>query len=370
MQVAKLKNQTSWIDTVKSLLTLKIRQQRGIKGTPEPLLCEEVAKELFWRAFGSSRGSDETSDDLIFFIPATDDPSAIQVYRHDPDKQPAPPGPVNWQATLLVNFLCQVRYLLRISACYYYQGRLVVKSEVTKPVFASPVESVVGGHRKASLDEAMHGKSSKYSYPLVYFSIDDFESCFEDVQVTSDEVFVVELVAVFDASGVELARLVTKLGHYYEKLTSSDVIVPIFQGAVTYDAFLKAHQATHLQVVNFLGVHEVKGNGFLMMTGPFGIGEAQVHLIDLKNPKIQHPQSSPMSPRPHRRKGSLSALKDFVSNLSVEFFGSDGESDLHLSENNELDTKVTDGLACRLTFIRLHWLEVIKCLFPIESAQC
>jgi hypothetical protein len=329
-----------WIRSVWSEIAL------GTEGRVQSI-DEESACKMFWSHFGCERPDnvEHYADDLLFFVSRHS--TKLQVCRHDGLKRPILDAKVDWLATLLLNFVCQMTYQLRICACYYYEGRLVVKSTAMNAVYASPVECIVDKlqrHKAEKLDESH--LAPKESFPRVYFAINDFDSCFEDIQVDVGEVLIVELAAVLEST----EPLITGPKRFYEKIAPSPITLPIFQGAVTYDALLTAYEDQHNVLVDDHNLDAVKPpDGFVMMTGPYGVGEAQVHLVT-DSGKIQGAKSTP---RP------FELIKELIRSVSSEF--------LNAAEVDASKDTLHPIFNCRLTFIRMHWLDVAKSLFPRSS---
>lgn len=268
---------------------------------------EEDACRLFWKFWEA----DEMVDDLLFFVsqrePGQEKP-VLQVCRHTSKQRPEINVKVDWNATLALNIICHTSYLLRVSVCTYFEDKktsmyhLVVSEEVILPIYAGPIE---GGF-------SQEDNCSTPSYPHLYFSVDNFETCFKNIRIAPDHVLIVELVTSRAAS---LAGKTIK-GSFYKKFVDEPDCLILFQGAIAYDALVDAASTDN-------------SDGFVLMHGPDGTGEAQIHAL-LNNTKTHSTK--------HR-------IKRFIKDV------------LKGSDVQKKPPKKHD-FECRLTFVRMHWLDI------------
>ena len=294
---------------------------------------EEISCNLFWKFVDN----DGLQDDLLFFV---SDLEEIQVCRHVPKERPSIGIKVDWTVTLTLNLICQMNFRLRISSCSYKEGEipglshLVIEESTSKKVYASPLEAHVDKFY-GSIDSFESQKASKLSFPQIYFSVQDFETtCFENMKLGPDGILIVELFL----SGKDEEEMVEKelKGAFYEKIDSSLVL---FQGAISNKVLKGAYKRNTKEFGTFKG-------SFIMMSGPDGIGEAQLHAID---PDIEN-------------EIIISSLK----RLKRLLFGGTRKKGPATAEDVQEDYKHS-YYNCRLTFIRLHWRNLIDLLRKINQ---
>lgn len=287
---------------------------------------EEISEEFSCKLFWKFVDSDELLDDLLFFV---SDKNEIQVCRHVPKQRPSLEIKVDWTATLILNLICQMNFGLRISSCTYKEAQipgmshLVIEEATIKKVYASPLETHVDKFYGSVESFESYRKSSKYSFPNIYFSVQDYETCFENMKLGQDGILIVELFLAGKSGKVCENDL---KGSFYEKIDSSNVL---FQGAISNKALSGAYKRN----TKDLGI--TKGS-FIMMNGPDGVGEAQLHAID---PSIHNEIIT----------SGLKKIKRLFG------FGLK-------KRNSSTETSSSPCYNCRLTFIRLHWRSVIDLL--------
>ena len=291
---------------------------------------EEVSCQLLWK-FVDGNG---LQDDLLFFV---SDDENIQVCRHIPSQRPSLEIKVDWTTSLVLNLIFQMNFSLRITSCSYKEGeipgvhRLVIEESTHEKVYASPLEEHVDNFYDSS-DSIMSQKKSTYSFPNIYFSVQDYENCFENIKSGPESILIVEL---YCSDEKEDSKSFLK-GSFYEKINP---LIVLFQGAITHKALREAYQR------NTEELGTLKGS-FIMMTGPDGIGEAQLHAID-QNETEDHGEIV------------LSKIVKSAKNLKKFIFGQKNSKD---SETIEYSTVFN----CRLTFIRLHWRKLLEMLKKID----
>lgn len=296
-----------------------------ISGTIEAI-PEEISCKLFWKFVDS----DGLQDDLLFFV---SDNKEIRVCRHVHNERPSLTIKVDWKLTLALNLICQMNFRLRITSCSYKDGdipgmsHLIIEESSNKKVYASPLEAHLDKFY-GSVESFSSHKESKYSFPFIYFSVQDYETCFENMKLGSDEILIVELFLAGKSGDTGDALL---KGSFYEKIDSSIIL---FQGAISNKVLTGAYKR------NTRELGTLKGS-FIMMSGPNGIGEAQLHAI---KPKIEDDE-----------------IKNGLKKLKRLFFGP------KIKEQNV--TAEQEFYNCRLTFIRLHWLNIIDLLKEINKSQ-
>lgn len=294
----------------------EIRISGSIEAVPEEISCK-----LFWKFIDN----DGLQDDLIFFV---SDKKEIQVCRHVPNERPSLTIKVDWTATLALNLICQMNFRLKITSCSYEDGEipgmahLIVEESTNKKVYASPLEAHVDKFY-GSVESFESHKASRYSFPFIYFSVQDYETCFENMTLGPDGILIVELFLGGQEETSDAA--VVFKGSFYETINSSIVL---FQGAISNKVLTGAYNRSTRELGRFKG-------SFIMMSGPDGIGEAQLHAI---NPEIEDDEI-------------INGLKK----LKRLFFRSKRRDTTVINEQ-------ASSYNCRLTFIRLHWRNLIDLL--------
>lgn len=292
---------------------------------------EAVPEEISWKLFWKFIDNDGLQDDLIFFV---SDKNEIQVCRHVPNERPSLTIIVDWTTTLTLNLICQMNFRLRITSCSYKDGEipgmthLIVEESTNKKVYATPLEAHVDKFY-GSVESFESHKSSRYSFPFIYFSVQDYETCFENMKLGQDGILIVELFLAGKDETSYAAASVLK-GSFYEKINSSIVL---FQGAISNKVLTGAYNRSTRELGRFKG-------SFIMMSGPDGVGEAQLHAI---NPEIEDDEII----------NGLKKIKRLI-------FGSK-KRDRNAKIINE-KTSSSYSYNCRLTFIRLHWRNIIDLL--------
>jgi hypothetical protein len=272
---------------------------------------EDEACRLLWNFWDSGA----LVDDLFFFVSeqsSGQQEAPLQVCRHSFSVRPEINILVDWYATLALNFISHSKFALRVSVCSYAETKnssvlnLVVDEEMSLSVFASPIEAckLERGGKSASFEDCL------ISFPQVYFSVNNFDSCFEHIRLHYDNVLIVELVAIGPES---LAIQRTAQRGLFMKLASDAAQSVIFQGAVSYDSVLQAAAFKEFE-------------GSVLMSGPDQLGEAQIRVNSRDQSK------------------TIVKLKRFLrSVLSKE------DTSQHARD-----------FECQLTFIRMHWLDILS----------
>lgn len=288
-------------------------------------ISEESSCKLLWKFVES----DGLQDDLLFFVAKTT--GEIQVCRHISNQRPSLDIHVAWTESLALNLICHMNFSLRISSCAYKEGamlagicHLVIEEATNKKVFASPLKEHLNKFY-GSADSVGSQKHSKYSFPEIYFTVQDYETCFENIKLGPEGILIVELYN----SDVGETNLKQDLkGSFYEKIDSSIVL---FQGAITSKVLSGAYQRNTKEFGTTNG-------SFITMTGPDGIGEAQLHAID---------------------SNSLEDLEQFITKklgrMKQFLFGKSKKDQIDIATGGQYYN-------CRLRFIRLHWKKIIELL--------
>lgn len=201
------------------------------------------------------------ADDLLFFVASTEakhDPSAIlQVYRRGSTTRPVPPitgKQFNWEESTCLNLLMQqVTYELTAAICRRdpVTRKLSPTSKKMIPVFPSP--------SKRSME--VKDSDEQITYPMLYFSIDNFDELFEGMVITHEHDACVELVA-----------------------TCGKIRSTIFSGAVTYSQLMASYKSRKSgQKYRSSRSNKERKMEFLNMRGPRGVGHAEMAVSQVED---------------------------------------------------------------------------------------
>jgi len=152
---------------------------------------------------------------------------------------------INWEETVYLNTIMHhFRYRLSIAICTKgsQQAKLQILSRVNKKVYASPSK------------RRMDSKSGEtiFTYPLIYFAVDDFEESFKTLTIEQGQQICVQLSA-FD--------------------TKTNKKCTLFQGGVMYDAL---RELFDWRKNSWSRIWKSDDLEFLPLIGPRGKGKAQV----------------------------------------------------------------------------------------------
>lgn len=265
--------------------------------------------------------SDPSLDDMLFFVrkshPENEGTDRVFVRRKEKDNMPSLDDVINWQETFFLNVIAQTGFEFSVSVCrksmsknHYSLGAtvsaetsssaspssLLITKQVTKRVYASPSKTGM----------AMKGNSYSCCYPLIYFTVDDFEEVFGDLIIASDEYICVELT-------------IPELNN-----------MPIFQGAVSFSALEQAFFKHNNQAKSELE--------YILMKGPNNKGHAQVAI-----------RSDEMEL--NKRLGST-WISHSIRKISQKIVGSGVQS--------------IEKFICCLTFVNMKWDLIIKDILSIK----
>lgn len=151
---------------------------------------------------------------------------------------------VDWEQTVYLNAIMhQFEYRLAVAVCERKEdGGLRVLRKVARRVYASPCS------RRMDVKEA----EMVYTYPQMYFIIDDFEDCFGEMTIGEGQQIAVQLSATDPQSK--------------RKCT-------IFQGGVLYEALLELFA---WRKSSWAALLKADTTEFLPLRGPRGKGKAQM----------------------------------------------------------------------------------------------
>eukprot|EP00041_Stephanoeca_diplocostata_P006835 m.94818 g.94818 ORF g.94818 m.94818 type:complete len:295 (-) comp16570_c0_seq4:65-949(-) len=242
------------IDAVRAERKLK---QSGIDSTAWPFLFKSFFID-----------TDNHADDLLFFVTNGIDsknPSAtagnsngagqeneadiLQVFRRGSSTRPVPPisgNKYNWEECTCLNFLLQqVTYELTSAICKRDPVTRKLKVVMKKVIQVYPSPS------KRSMEVKM--SDEQISYPMLYFSIDNFDDLFEGMVVRAGHDACVELVASVDS-----------------------IATTIFSGSVTHAQLMASFLSRKSGSKHRSKRGTERTMEFLNMRGPNGVGHAEM----------------------------------------------------------------------------------------------
>ncbi|KNC97540.1 uncharacterized protein SPPG_07015 [Spizellomyces punctatus DAOM BR117] len=271
--------------------------------------------------------------------------------------------------------------------------KMIAIQRIPKTVYAAPYKS-----RMDVKDAFMN----ECSYPLVYYTVNDYESHDLHLSIREKEYLCVELsVIIPDESKSDRVRkwTTTSGAEAVAAISLDDDSAPfpvprgcakivLFQGAVPYTSLLDIYQQKGLAARNQLrlswkkltdgGIQGRKGNDsppperteYIMMRGPHGKGQCQVAIKDdLPPPNIETEGSSSSSSRkPSSLTDKLFKMGSAVrtqlvaaaaaSVLGVDSVGSDAEK-----------LKKPESLRCSMTYVNVPWQSIISDLADHASRR-
>ncbi|KAI3662626.1 hypothetical protein MP638_000736 [Amoeboaphelidium occidentale] len=349
--------------------------------------------EYFIQEHSMHRSGKEHQDDLLFFVrfphQHNEDLEPVFVKRKAGNKTPQLDDLVSWKETFILNVLSQLSYEMAVSVCERksIQDTDVRSSEesletpegsnndkkvmvpvqtVRKTVFCSP--------HKARMDKK--GSDAEFSYPVLYFYVNDFEETFKDLVIKEGQYLCVEL-------GLIVQQPASNLSHAMEgdigqstiqesPLSGDNLIINLFQGAVPFKLLLETY-ITKSRNRSALSLHKLgkqifKGSAssrfdeeeenteYIMMRGPQGKGHAQVAISPpqsaLKDWEMVDATSN--TGKNGKNEEDVEYLeKNTWKNFGTQLFNTlktIGTPDVDLSERS-----LKEGLTCRMTYIHLPW---------------
>eukprot|EP01137_Pigoraptor_chileana_P022752 Opistho-2@88007 len=276
---------------------------------------------LFQHYFVESH--DDSRDDMLFFVKnavgwgdgrsksvaASRDNSSDETLADESANDPyfvrrkngrkALPSPtsarINWEESFYLNLIVnQFEYTLTVAICKQdSSGKLRCLSRVSQRVYGSPSR-----RQMHMTDKAVE---TELTYPLIYFTVDNFDDIFGEVFVQQEESLCVELVACTSiitrdvppsTSSPSLSRSLSATGAAVHSADSSPggvahvthaatpapssrpIRSTIFQGQVGFPALRQAYCAKQREGASLLSTRSRME--YLLLRGPGGKGGAQV----------------------------------------------------------------------------------------------
>lgn len=281
-------------------------------------LDESVYMELFIKHF--IHDPHDSADDLLFFVKKLDSSAETQasrvvVKRKSFDRKlPQLEDVMDWRASLYLNCITQMHYVLIVSICsraIYPRSSPIVKQQIQRLVYAVPSASLHISKKEYPFTDA---------YPLIYFTVDDFDQIFSQMNVEPGDYVCVELNALLTNDSIAYSQEASSRLPGY----CSSIELSLFQGAVSYESLSRTYNR-RLSLLKKNKNHESNHSlecEFILMRGPNGKGQAQAAI------------KSPRDERSWIKKSFL--LK------------------------NSLENTQTCPLKCQLTFVNLHWEHIIQ----------
>lgn len=145
-------------------------------------------------------------------------------------------------------------YKLSVAICRKkneQNAKLEIVNKVNKRVYASPSK------RRMDTKEG----ETIFTYPMIYFAVDDFEDCFKGVTILQDQQICVQLSS-------------------YDPVTEKKCT--LFQGGVLYSAL---RELFNYKKSGWFKKHNYNQLEFLPLRGPRGKGKAQM-AVGIQNPEL------------------------------------------------------------------------------------
>ena len=321
----------------------------------------------------------EVADDILFFVRqhvssfksstgSINDLDPVIVKRRIAGQTPSLSDVIDWKQSFFLNLICQLPCTLTVAVCkkddpkskssqifdpsqpqqadQEKKSAMTASKRITKKVYASPYKSRM---------DAKDPTTNECSYPLVYYTINDFEvETLHSIMVPGDYLCAELSVTIPDnpnsAAYVQATSLVSEITIDQDRdpfpLPPNYTKVILFQGAVSFKALSDVYQQKGVAALNQMKSGWGKKDNsinqprteYVLMRGPHGKGQCQGNLF-FTLVAIQQPDAvMPSIPPP----GVLGFLKDAFKNNS--------------SESITIDAP--DKLDCSMTFTNVPWQSI------------
>lgn len=246
---------------------------------------------------GKDINNKESSDDAPYFVLRKTNPKLPEIGAKE----------VDWYATFYLNLVIQqFNYRLTVAVCRNRGNKMLLRDKVTVDAFATP--------SKRQMEKK--GTVTQFTFPHLFFSIDDYEGVFKDMAITREDSVCVELSA-HAVCGTQVRS------------------TAIFSGTVHYRALHGAHRAhTKSSWDNFTKSRR----SYLSMRGPAGRGEAQV---------------------------AIDVVADATENSLSTIFGALGKLRLTRSQSGSSEP----DLSVLLTWVNITWTDIIEDVIGLRSVE-
>jgi hypothetical protein len=311
----------------------------------------------------------EVIDDLLFFvrqyIPGKSSSNSsiaeidpVLVRRRIAGKAPEINDIIDWKQSFFLNLISQLPCTLTVSVCKKVHSTettnkngMIASKRVTKKVYAAPYKS------RMDVKDAL---MNECSYPLVYYTINDFESEVLHLTLERDQYICVELSVAIPHDALSSSYTnATELTAAIKIEESTDPFpIPdgytkctLFQGAVSFAALSTVYQQRGVANANqmkngwgkFVNQEQQKTvrTEYILMRGPHGKGQCQVAIQD---PSIIPPEQPSAS------------IFNIVKGIVKSQFSSD----------EELPLKAPELLDCSLTYVNVPWQSISSDLLNLK----
>jgi hypothetical protein len=240
------------------------------------------------------------------------------------------------------------------------KSKMVALRRITKKVYAVPYKSRMDV-KDALLNEC--------SYPLVYYTINDYDSHDLYLEISEKEYLCVELSITIPSDPVKdpyqnatdlVANLTVAQNSDPFPLPQGHEKVTLFQGAVPYSSLVDIYQqkgiSAQTQLRGGWGRLTEPSEGpssrkeYIMMRGPMGKGQCQVAIT---KPPSAEPQ------RPPELKSSFLRVMTRVMNTIAS--GQD--------ESQDQDAASPKSLVCSMTYVNIPWQSISCDLLEFQKKR-
>lgn len=338
-------------------------------------------KTLFIDNFIENLG--ESNDDLLFFV--LDDlklaPSdSIIVKRRILNAGlPALSMQVDWKKTFYLNLISQTSCYLTVAICQKQENdtvnsgnftkdqnsieqkkqKMIANERIVKKVFSAPYKS------RMDVKDAL---MNECSYPLVYYTVNDFESLGLQLEINQNEYLCVELCILLpqklgldsDYTSMTRPQSAGEKSNFNDLDDLSPFPTPpdatkiiLFQGAVPYLSLSDVYAQKSLAAQNSLKLSwsklnstpdtvKVKKTEYIMMRGPRGKGQCQVAINSL----------------PIEEEKKNSGILKKLTGVASKILGSD---------RVKSEESLAPGLVVSITYVNVAWQSIVNDLLQFAK---
>jgi hypothetical protein len=336
-------------------------------------------KTLFVENFIENLG--ESNDDLLFFVigdmklmPV----DSIIVKRKVPNAGlPVLPKEVDWKKTFYLNLISQTSCYLTVAICQKQENtelapngnlinddhdqkkqKMIANNRVVKKVFSAPYKS------RMDVKDAL---MNECSYPLVYYTVNDFESSSVQLEISQNEYLCVELCILLpqklglNSDFTSMTR--PQSPNDKSNLNDVDDLSPfptppdtrkivLFQGAVPFVSLADVYAQKSLAAQNSVKLSwsklnsspeavKIKKTEYIMMRGPRGKGQCQVAI----------------NSQPSEEEKKNSGLLRKLAGVASKVLGSD-----RIKSEEALS-----GLVVSITYVNVAWQSIVNDLLEFAK---
>lgn len=316
----------------------------------------------------------EVADDILFFVRqfvpsyksstgSINDLDPVLVKRRVAGQTPALNDVIDWKQSFFLNLICQIPCTLTVTicrkedtkdrrvidpACAGNDKKSTMKAfkRITKKVYASPYKS-----RMDAKDALMN----ECSYPLVYYTVNDYQNETLHLSIEPGEYLCAELSITIPEVASTMAYVnATKMVAEISIEDNPDPFpvpqgyskVVLFQGAVGFKALSDVYVQKGIAAMNQMKHSWARRDTFdnprteyILMRGPHGKGQCQGKQV-FKAVAIQVPDSPDVPPPPPSYMGFL--RESIRSSLST-------------SSATETTIDPPRSLECSMTYVNVPW---------------